>query len=97
MFGSNHLAIRLLVQLGLRPEEAFALRKNDARGAELVIDEAIVDGATKEPKTLASAATMYITPDLAIELKHHLETIQDPERSCPIQQEQCPDATGEFP
>lgn len=77
--GSNHLAIRLLVQLGLRPEETFALRQNDARGAELVIDEAIVDGATKEPKTLASAATMYVTPDLAIELKHHLETIQDPE------------------
>jgi integrase len=49
------LAIRLLVQLGLRSEELFALRRNDVRGAELVIDEAIVDGNTKETKTLASA------------------------------------------
>jgi integrase len=77
VFGSNHLAIRLLVQLGLRPEETFALRRNDVRGAELVIDEAIVDGSTKEPKTLASAATMFVTPHLALELEHHLQTISD--------------------
>jgi integrase len=78
--GSDHLAIRLLVQLGLRSEELFALRRNDVRGAELVIDEAIVDGNTKETKTLASAGVMYVTPDLALELKHHMETIdEDPE------------------
>jgi hypothetical protein len=59
--GADHLAIRLLIQLGLRSEELFALRRNDARGG-LLIDEAIVDGEAKDTKTLAS--TMYLTPDL---------------------------------
>lgn len=52
--GRDHLAIRLLVQLGLRSEELFALRRDDVRADELVIDEAIVNGHTKEPKTFAS-------------------------------------------
>jgi hypothetical protein len=56
--GADHLAIRLLVQLGLRSEELFALRRNDVQGSGLVIDEAIVDGEAKETKTLASAAMM---------------------------------------
>jgi len=71
----DHVAIRLLVQLGLRSEELFALRRNDVRHEELVIDEAIVDGRTKEPKTLASASSVFVPPDLATELKHYLETI----------------------
>lgn len=74
--GGDHLAIRLLAQLGLRSEELFALRRDDVRDGKLVIDEAIVDGETKEPKTLASATTMYVPPGLAMELKHHLEAIE---------------------
>jgi len=78
--GRDHLAIRLVVQLALRPEEDFALRRNDVRESELVIDEALVEGETKEPKTLASAAVMYVPPDLALELKHYLEGIdEDPQ------------------
>jgi integrase len=73
--GRNHLAIRLLVQLGPRSEELFALRRNDVRPGELTIDEAIVDGKTKEPKTLASAGVMFLPPDLALELSHYLATI----------------------
>jgi hypothetical protein len=38
--GGDHVAIRLLMQLGLRSEELFALRKNDLRSGELVIDKA---------------------------------------------------------
>jgi len=78
--GRDHLAIRLLAQLGLRPEENFALRRNDVRDdGGLVIDEALVDGKTKDPKTLAAAGVMYVPPDLALELKHHLEHIdKDP-------------------
>src|SRR3984885_14924371 len=75
--GSDHLAIRLLAQLGLRSEELFALRRNDVRDSELVIDEAIVDGETKAPKTLASAARMFVPPDLGLELRHYLETVDD--------------------
>jgi len=73
--GGNQIAIRLLMQLGLRSEELFALRKNDIRASELVIDEAIVDGETKEPKTLASAGVMYVPPDLELELVHYTQTI----------------------
>lgn len=73
--GRDHLAIRILVQLGLRSEELCALRRNDVRDHELVIDEAVVNGHTKEPKTLASASAVYVPADLAAELKHHLETI----------------------
>jgi integrase len=73
--GADHVAIRLLMQLGLRSEEVFALRKNDVRVSELVIDEAIVNGETKEPKTLASAGVMYIPPNLEFELVQYAETI----------------------
>lgn len=73
--GRDHVGIRILVQLGLRSEELFALRRDDVRGDALVIDEAIVNGHTKEPKTLASASSVFVPPDLATELKHYLETI----------------------
>ncbi len=73
---SDHLAIRLLAQLGLRSEELFALRRNDVRDGELVIDEAIVDGETKTPR-LASAARMFVPPDLGLELRHYLETVDE--------------------
>ena len=42
---------------------------------ELVIDEAVVNGRTKEPKTLASALSVFVPPDLATELRHYLESI----------------------
>jgi integrase len=73
--GRDRLAIRILAQLGLRPEELCALRRNDARQTELMIDEAVVNGQTKEPKTLASASAVFVPPDLAIEIQHYLETI----------------------
>jgi integrase len=73
--GRDHVAIRILIQLGLRSEELFALRRNDVRETELVIDEALVNGHTKEPKTLASASAVYIPSDLLTELRHYLETI----------------------
>jgi len=73
--GADHLAVRLLIQLGLRSEELFALRRKDVHGSGLVIDEAIVDGEAKDTKTVASAAMMYLTPDLELELKHYLGTL----------------------
>jgi integrase len=73
--GADHLAVRLLIQLGLRSEELFALRRKDAISHGLLIDEAIVDGEAKETKTLASEAVMYLTPDLEIELQHYLQAL----------------------
>jgi len=73
--GASHLAIRLLIQLGLRSEELFALRRNDVQSNGLVIDEAIVDGESKATKTVASAAMMYLTSDLHNELAHYLAVL----------------------
>ncbi len=75
--GWIHLAIRLLVQLGLRSEELFALRRNDVLYRELVIDEAMVNGNAEETKTAASAAKMFVSSDLWLELCHHLETVDE--------------------
>ena len=97
--GADHLAIRLLVQLGLRSEELFALRHNDAQVEGLLtIDEAIVDGATKTTKTLASTATVYLAPDLEIELRHYLGTIGgDPEGWLfPSRRKSAPTRPGNF-
>jgi hypothetical protein len=44
--------------------------------SELVIDEAIVNGETKEPKTLASAGVMYVPPNLWLKLVHYGETVE---------------------
>jgi integrase len=73
--GGDHLAVRLLIQLGLRSGELFALRQKNVQGGELVIDEAIVDGQAKDTKTLAAAAPMYLTPDLEMEVRLYLSTL----------------------
>jgi integrase len=75
--GKDRLAMRLLTQLGLRSEEAFALRRGDVRQNELVIDEALVNGNTKDPKTEASTTSVFVPPDLDLELRHYLESMED--------------------
>lgn len=64
------LIFRIFIQLGLRPEELFALRCDDLIGDTLRIDEAIVEGASSTVKTDASAASVYIPPDLRIEIQN---------------------------
>jgi len=75
--GRDHLIISMFVQLGLRSEEEFVLRRNDVLPGALVIDEAIVHGRIKSTKTEASADVMYLPPDLELELKHYMETLKD--------------------
>lgn len=53
---------------GLRPEEMFALRRDDVQGDQLRIDEALVEGESAPTKTEASDDYVYIPPDLAVEL-----------------------------
>ena len=71
--GADHLALRIFIQLGLRSEELFALRRDDVIGDMLRIDEAIVEGASATVKTEASEASVYIPPDLQIEMRGWLE------------------------
>lgn len=76
LIGRDHLIVRISIQLGLRPEETFALRHNDVVGDQLRIDEAIVYGQSADVKTEASAAFVYIPPDLQTELNVWLECSQ---------------------
>jgi integrase len=67
--GRDHLIIRMFIQLGLRPEELFALRRNDAGEEFIRIDEAFTKGQIKETKTEESAVNVYVPPDLMVELR----------------------------
>lgn len=71
--GPHFLIFRILIQLGLRPEELFALRCDDLIGDTLRIDEAIVEGASSVVKTEASAASVYIPPDLRAEIQNWIQ------------------------
>jgi integrase len=71
--GRDHIIVRMFIQLGLRPEEMFALRRDDVQGDQLRIDEALVEGQSAPTKTEASDDYVYIPPDLAVELKGWLE------------------------
>ncbi len=79
VIGEDHLAIRILIQLGLWSEELFALRRDDVIGDVLRIDEAMVDGSPAPVKTEASDASVFIPPDLQIEMRSWLECLgRDP-------------------
>jgi integrase len=77
--GADHLAFRILIQLGLRSEELFALRRDDVIKDTLRVDEAIVEGASTVVKTEASEASVFVPPDLQIEMRGWLEClVRDP-------------------
>jgi hypothetical protein len=46
VIGQDHLVIRTPMQLGLRSEEVFAVRRDDVSAGALRIDEAIVEGGS---------------------------------------------------
>jgi integrase len=71
--GRDHLIISLFIQLGLRPEELFGLRRADVEGERLRIDEAIVEMKPAAVKTRASDACVYVPPALLAELQTWLE------------------------
>lgn len=68
LVGRDHLIVRMFIQLGLRPEELFALRRNDVGKEFIRIDEAFTKGQIKETKTEESAVNVYVPPDLMAEL-----------------------------
>lgn len=72
--GRDHLIVRMFIQLGLRPEELFALRRNDVQGDQLQIDEALVNGKISAVKTEASAGFVYIPREVMVELNDWLES-----------------------
>jgi integrase len=76
--GRDRLIVRMFVLLALRPGELFALRRNDVQGRSLRIDESISPLAgVVEPKTEASATSVWIPESLATELTFWLDTMPD--------------------
>ncbi len=71
--GADRLMIRILIQLGLRSEELFALRRDDVLGDYLRIDEALVEGNPAPVKTDASDASVYVPPGLQSDIQDWLE------------------------
>jgi integrase len=64
--GRDHLILRLLSVLGLRPGELFAIRRNDYEAGRLRIDESVSeemmpDSRVVKPKTEASSLCLKIT------------------------------------
>jgi len=72
--GRDHLIVRLFIQMGLRPEELFALRRDDVQRDQLRVDEALVNGESAEVKTAASAAFVYLPAEVQVELRSWLES-----------------------
>jgi integrase len=73
----DHLIANMLIQLGLRPEELFALRRDDILGSdELRIDETLHEFDEQkihpETKTLSSADNIHMPALLLEELKLYM-------------------------
>jgi integrase len=67
--GRYHLIVRMFIQLGLRPGELFALRRNDVDSEFIRIDEVFTKGQMRETKPGESAGNVYVPPGLRQELR----------------------------
>ena len=79
MSGRDRLIVRMFLVLGLRPDELFALGRDDRVGSNQIrIDESIspVSGVV-EPKTEASNAFVWLPQTLAVELDFWMEGMRD--------------------
>ncbi len=67
--GRDHLIVRMFIQLGLRPEELFALRRSDVVREFIRIDEVFTKGQVREIPPDQSAVNLYVPPSLLLELR----------------------------
>jgi integrase len=65
----ERLVLRIALVLGLRPGEILALRRNDIDGMTLRIDEGNRYGKIYQPKTDASDASVWMTPQMLTEIQ----------------------------
>ena len=66
--GRNRLIVRLFIQLGVRPEELFALRRNDVHDEFIRIDEVFTMGQIREAHLEEHGINVYVPPGLRQEL-----------------------------
>ena len=67
--GRDRLIVRLFLQLGVRPEELFALRRDDVHEEFIRIDEVFALGQVKEAYPDGHATDVYVPPGLRDELR----------------------------
>jgi integrase len=77
--GRDLLIVRMFIQLGLRPQELFALRRNDVQGELIRIDEVLIKGRIKELGSEEAAIGVYVPPDLLLQLANWMKStgVQD--------------------
>jgi integrase len=72
--GRDLLVVRMFIQLGLRPKELFALRRNDVKGKFLRIDEVLIKGLVKKIGSEGAALEVYMPPDLLLQLANWMQS-----------------------
>lgn len=73
--GRDLLMVRMFIQLGLRPQELFALRRNDVRGEFIRIDEVLIKGRIKKVGSEDAAIGIYVPPDLLSQLENWMKSV----------------------
>ena len=72
--GRDLLIVRMFIQLGLRPQELFALRRNDVGGEFIRIDEVLIKGRVKKVGSEEAALGVYVPPDLLSHLANWMQS-----------------------
>jgi integrase len=72
--GRDLLIVRMFIQLGLRPQELFALRRNDVRGEFIRIDEVLIKGRIMKVGSEVTALGVYVPPDLLSQLVNWMKS-----------------------
>jgi integrase len=72
--GRDFLIVRMFIQLGLRPKELFALRRDDVKGKFLRIDEVLIRGRVKKIGGEGVALGVYVPPDLLVQLANWMRS-----------------------
>jgi len=72
-FGRDRLIVRILLQLGLRPQELFALRRDDVGHESLRIDEVLARGLKLQVRPQTVVVQTYVPPGLMAELRAYLD------------------------
>lgn len=70
--GRDRIIVLVMMTVGLRPSELFALRADDVQPGRLRVDEASVDGKIGETKTEDSTAIIPLPPLLEAELRRYM-------------------------
>ena len=72
--GRDLLIVRMFIQLGLRPKELFALRRNDIKDKFLRIDEVLIKWRIKKLVSDGITLGVYMPPDLLLQVADWMQS-----------------------